>query len=42
VRTLVSLTHSPEAASGIKKVIRPTLVVRESTGTVEQQGTAWG
>lgn len=32
VRTLVSMTHSPEAASGIKKVIRPTLVVRESTG----------
>jgi DNA-binding LacI/PurR family transcriptional regulator len=32
VRTLVSMTHSPEAASGLKKVIRPSLVVRESTG----------
>jgi DNA-binding LacI/PurR family transcriptional regulator len=33
VRTLVSMTHSPEAAAGLKKVIRPTLIVRESTGT---------
>jgi DNA-binding LacI/PurR family transcriptional regulator len=32
VRTLVSMTHSPEEAAGIKKVIRPTLIVRESTG----------
>ena len=34
VRTLVSVTHSPETAAGIKKVIRPALVVRESTGGV--------
>jgi DNA-binding LacI/PurR family transcriptional regulator len=32
VRTLVSLIESPEKASSIKKTIRPTLIVRDSTG----------
>ncbi|OHD75139.1 MAG: hypothetical protein A2V99_07140 [Spirochaetes bacterium RBG_16_67_19] len=32
VRTLVSLIESPERASSIKKTIRPSLVVRDSTG----------
>jgi LacI family transcriptional regulator len=32
VRTLVSMTHSPEKAADMKKVIQPTLIVRESTG----------
>jgi DNA-binding LacI/PurR family transcriptional regulator len=35
VRTLVSMTRSPAAAGGIKTVVRPTLVVRESTGGPE-------
>jgi len=32
VRTLVALIESPERASSIKKTIRPSLVVRDSTG----------
>jgi LacI family transcriptional regulator len=31
VRTLALMTHSPERAAGVKKVIKPTLVIREST-----------
>jgi LacI family transcriptional regulator len=34
VRTLVALTESPENASSIKKTIRPSLIVRDSTGAV--------
>lgn len=34
VRTLVSMTHAPERATDIKNVIRPALIVRESTGGV--------
>jgi len=34
VRTLVSLIESPERASSIKKTIRPSLIVRDSTGGV--------
>ena len=34
VRTLVALIESPEKASSIKKTIRPTLIVRGSTGGV--------
>jgi LacI family transcriptional regulator len=32
VRTLVSMTHTPERATDMKKVIQPSLIVRESTG----------
>jgi LacI family transcriptional regulator len=32
VRTLVAMTRSPEKPTDMKKVIRPTLIVRESTG----------
>jgi len=34
VRTLVALIESPEKASSIKKTIRPSLIVRDSTGGV--------
>lgn len=34
VRTLVTLTHSPEKAVGVRKVVKPTLVIRESTGGI--------
>ena len=34
VRTLVALIESPERASSIKKTIRPSLIVRDSTGGV--------
>lgn len=32
VRTLVAMTRSPETSIDMKKVIRPSLIVRESTG----------
>jgi LacI family transcriptional regulator, galactose operon repressor len=32
VRTLALMTRSPEKAAGVRKVIKPTLVARESTG----------
>jgi LacI family transcriptional regulator len=34
VRTLVALIESPERASSIKKTIRPSLIVRDSTGGI--------
>jgi DNA-binding LacI/PurR family transcriptional regulator len=34
VRTLVALIESPEKASSIKKTIRPSLIVRDSTGGI--------
>ncbi len=38
VRTLVSLIESPEKACSIKKIIRPSLIVRDSTGGVPFAG----
>ncbi|HVP19393.1 MAG TPA: LacI family DNA-binding transcriptional regulator [Spirochaetia bacterium] len=32
VRTLALMMHAPERAVGVRKVIKPTLVIRESTG----------
>jgi DNA-binding LacI/PurR family transcriptional regulator len=42
VRTLVALIESPEKASSIKKTIRPSLIVRDSTGGVPFDAPAGG
>ena len=42
VRTLVALIESPERASSIKKTIRPSLIVRDSTGGIPFAAQAGG